>query len=59
MKVMSLNLEDKFLVERQKEGYGDITFNAALIFSSKLKSDPMDIAFNFKTILKKILKNLK
>ena len=49
-----LNLEDKFLVEKpKKENYGDITFNAALILSSKLKSDPMEIAFNFKKILKK------
>ena len=30
-----LNLEDKFLVEKpKKEGYGDITFNAALIHTS-------------------------
>ena len=49
-----LNLEDKFLVEKPKKAnYGDITFNAALILSSKLKSDPMEIAFNFKKILKK------
>ena len=55
-----LNLEDKFLVEKpKKEGYGDITFNAALIFSSKLKSDPMDIALNFKTILKKNFKEFE
>ena len=51
------DLEDKFLVEKPKlEKFGDLTFNIAMILSTKVKKNPYDIACQIEEILKKNFK---
>ena len=51
------DLEDKFLVEKPKlEKFGDLTFNIAMILSTKVKKNPYDIACQIEEILKRNFK---
>lgn len=51
------DLEDKFLVEKPKlEKFGDLTFNIAMILSTKVKNNPYDIACQIEEVLKKNFK---
>ena len=55
--VKLFDLEDKFLVEKPKlEKFGDLTFNIAMILSTKVKKNPYDIARQIEEVLKKNFK---